>query len=716
MPIITFMLGNLRQRKSYSVVICVLVLLAGMLLTVTVSTTQNAGRAFDRAYTQVEGPHLMYWMLETSYKPEFKAWFAAQPGVQSVRVRPQRDVKGAVLEKNGEVLRQNSEYHVLAYDPADKLRLIDSAYSKDKLLPKGEVYLPYAFQIKNGLAVGDVVDYKFGEQAMQFRVAGFLEDPIWGGELVGGKFLYLSGEDVTELERLAAGSVARNLQLRVHFQEYNAVDAHTISKRFAAESNLNAFSLFTYDQIKSWHLTLPRLSMVVMVAFVLILSLITVTILRYAILATIEADFTNIGIIKALGFTPVMVQAAITGQYALLALASGLISIGVSAFLTPVVGTIILNSTGLFFTSDLPITVGLLTVAAIVLVVSLFTFMTAGRTRQISPVRAIAQGAAPPSISPRLNVKLERLAWLPFDFRMVAKQVLTKSKRYVLLGFISALLTYTLVFLLGLLAVFGSEKAINMLGGELSDIRLEAGTKAALDQLVASIKRDYDPVWATYQTTEQLSVDGERTVVRIKDDFDGTGELTTLRGRHPKEAGEVAISDLLRASLGKELDDQLTIKDKDGNPHSFVITGVFQTIDEGGSYVRMLESGMKRLDPAYQMNMGYVKLRTHYDLDRVVSEMKAKYTGYKEISNERKRTNDTLATLKSVFSAVSMLVALLTAVIIGVITLLITKITVFAEIRELGIFKAVGFSSARIRLQLAMRFALVTLAGGVLGV
>jgi putative ABC transport system permease protein len=299
---------------------------------------------------------------------------------------------------------------------------------------------------------------------------------------------------------------------------------------------------------------------------------------------------------------------------------------------------------------------------------------------------------------------------------MVVKQVLTRSKRYLLLGFIAALLTYTMVFLLGLVGVFGSEKAINMLGGEISDIRLEADTKPALDKLIADIKRDYNLVWATYQTTVQLDVDGGRTVVRIKDDFDATGELTTLRGHHPKQANEVAVSNLLGASLGKGIGDQLTIKDKNGHPHPFMITGVFQTIDEGGSYVRMLESGIKTLDPAYQLNMGYIKLRSHDNVDNMVSEMKTRYTGYKEISNEWKRTNDTLTTLRSVFAAISLLVALLTAVIVGVITLLITKITIFAEIRELGIYKALGFSSARIRLQLALRFALVTLLGGSLGI
>jgi len=125
---------------------------------------------------------------------------------------------------------------------------------------------------------------------------------------------------------------------------------------------------------------------------------------------------------------------------------------------------------------------------------------------------------------------------------------------------------------------------------------------------------------------------------------------------------------------------------------------------------------MKVLDPNYELNIGYIKLACHEDLDNVIDSMKARYTGYSEISNERKMTNDKLATMQSVFRTISQLVFVLTTVIISFTTLLIMKITIYSEAKELGIFKALGFSSARIRLQLALRFAMVTLVGGFVGV
>lgn len=715
MAILTFMMGNLKRRKLYSAVICILVFLTGLILTVTITTSKNAGKAYDTAFNDMEGPHLMYWMEEDKYHVDYKTWYEKQPGVQSVRLKIQRDLKGAVLEHNGTVLRNNIVYRMLIYESSDNMKIVNGIYPVEKSLSRGEIYLPCVFMTGNGLSVGDKVEYKFGKQMMSFVIAGFVEDPIYGGELVGGKFLYISPEDMTELEHLGNSTVSRNMQMRVRLHHYSASDAYRLNKSFVKEFSFNAFTLSTYDAIKSWHLSLPNISLAVMVVFALILSAITITIMRYAILSTIEADFTNIGIVKALGFTPFMVQAAISSQYAFLAMISGLSSLVFSCFISPLIGGAILKSTGLINYSKFSFPAGICIIAALVLVVSLFAYRIAGRTRSIRPVRAIAQGYAPAISSSKLNVNLSKLGFLPFDLRMAAKQVLTKLKRYVLLLFVSALLAYTLVFMLGLVQMFNSERAINMLGGELSDIRVSTETKTQLEQLFAEIRKDYEVLWTTYQKTEQLIIDEEMTIVRIKDDFNATGELSTLRGRHPKQANEAAISTLIRNSLGKDIGDSITIIDESGSGHQFVITGIFQTIDEGGSYVRMLESGMKLLDPEYEMNMGYVKLKSNENLDRVISEMKSTYSGYSDLSNERKQTDDKLNTMQSVFSTISTLVFVLTIAIIGFIVLLIMKITIYSETKELGIFKALGFSSARIRLQLALRFALVTTAGSMMG-
>lgn len=585
MSVFTYMLANLKKRKSYSVVICILVFLAGLILTVTLSTVLNIFKAYELAYAAIHGPHLLYWLPESSHTPELEEWFASQPGVESVTTKKERFVVGAELHHAGTVLRSNVVLHLHIYDPLDTMRLVDAKYAPEMELAQGDIYLPYLYKTGNGLVVGDTVEYLFGTQSMTYTVAGFVEEPLFGAELHGVKLLFLSEADMTALEQEGGNNVVRNQQIRVRLAHYKESDVQTMVNNFNQEMNENTGSAYTYAAFANGHLTLPKISLVVMIAFALILCLITMIMIRYAILATIEADFTDIGILKALGFTPRMVQSSIIGQYASLVLFSGSLSLLAASLVTPGVGKVILDSSGLSSTIQLSASMGAATLLVLIIIITAFSAVTARRANQISPVQAIAQGTAPVCCSSRAQVKLEKIGMVPFNLRMAFKQILTKSKRYILLLAVSALLAYTLVFLLGLVQLFNSEKSLNMLGGALSDIRVTAANRKMTADVVSQIQRDYPTDWVNFQKTTQLVVDGNKTTVRVMDDFEASGELYSTSGRHPLQANEVSVSELLAKSLQKGIGDQLVIKDIKGSEHLFLITGLFQTIDDGGTYI-----------------------------------------------------------------------------------------------------------------------------------
>ena len=716
MAVIKYMLANMKERKSYSAVICTLVFLAGLILTVTLSAALNVFTAYENAYAAIQGPHLMYSMPEANSAHELKEWFARQPGVKTVSTRQGRFIQGAELKHDNAVLRNNVVLHLQEYDTQHPMRLADAKHAPEIELAQGELYLPYIYKTGNGIASGDTVEYVFGSKSMTFNVAGFVEEPLFGAELHGIKLLFLSGADMAALEQLGGENVLRNQQIWVRLSDYNEPAVQAIIKDFNLEMNENSGSAYTYSTFANGHLTLPKISLVLVIAFVLILFIITITILRYAILSTIEADFTDIGVLKALGFTPNMVQSAIIGQYTLLALFSGILSLLAAYFAAPAAGNVVLGSSGLYHTAQLSASIGSITLAAFLIAISVFSAITARRASRISPVQAIAQGVAPAYYSSRFNVKFENLGAVPFNLCMALKQILTKSRRYLLLVAVSALLSYTLLFLLGLVQLFNSEKSLNMLGGAMSDIRVTADDRKTVADLAAQIQEDHTTIWTAFQKTTQLVVDGSKTTVRVMDSFESSGELYSTAGRHPLHENEVSVSELLAERMQKGVGEQLKIKDAAGREQLFQITGLFQTIDDGGTYIRMLESAIMTLNPEFQLNIAYIKLKSNDNLDRIIGQMQQKYTGYDEISNERKFTNDKLSTIQDVFSQVSRLVFALTVIIIGFITLLIVKITVHSETRELGIYKALGFSSGRLRLQLALRFLIITLFGGTIGV
>ena len=716
MAVIKFMMGNIKKRKAYSIVVCILVFLAGLIMAATVSTVQNAYRTFEGAFDRMEGPHLLYGIEEKYFKPEYRTWFENQSGVQTVSLFKGEQIEGSYLERNGIKIGGSISYAMVEYAPSYKMRLIDSVYPPEKLLSEGEIYLPYVYETSYGFKTGDGIDMSFMNKKVHYKIAGFIEDPLFGNALSDMKFLFISSAGMAEFLQFGEGNTVTSDQLRIRLAGYDDAAANKLRKDFAQICGSDIGFALTYGELRNANLKLPDIALVVMTLFSAFLCLITITIIRYAILATIEADFLNIGIVKALGFTPLMVRTSVTGQYALLTFLSGIFSLLAGIYVTPVLGRIALKSSGLYFSGALSLGASIFILAVLILIISAFSFITAGRTKKISPVGAIANGIAPVHFSPITNIGLEKIGFVPFNLRMALKQILTRTKRYVSLLIISVLFIFTLVLLFGIVEVFNSEKALSLLGSEFPDIKLAAGGRPDAERLVSDIRKDYDVEWTMFEDTTSLNVEDEVIMVKIRDTYESGGEVSTLYGRFPAHGNEAAISNLLKSRYNKDVGDYISIMDANGIKHHFLITGVFQSIDNGGSSVKMLESGMKTLDPQFELKTAFIKLKSHDGLDNIISEMKEKYLGFEDISNERSYSESSINILRSVFSAISALVFLFTAIIIGFVTLLVVKITVYAETKEMGIFKALGFSSAQIRLQLIFRFLIITVVGGLIGI
>jgi hypothetical protein len=279
---------------------------------------------------------------------------------------------------------------------------------------------------------------------------------------------------------------------------------------------------------------------------------ITLIILRYAILATTEADYVNIGVLKALGFTPAMIRFAITVQYTVIALAAGLFGIVAAIFASRYTWSVVFGSTGLYNQGDLSVTAALISILFLTAVISIFSCINAGKAGRISPMRAISQGRAPAYFSSVLNFRLERMTFIPFDLRMALKQFTSKVRRYSFLIIISALLMYLVMFLFGITSFLKTEDAYNSLGSELADIKIDTRTKADAVKLYAQISRDYGIKWVSYKRHDiEFLMDNSRIRAEVKDDFDANGQLFTISGRHPKHDNEIAVTNLVKKEFGK---------------------------------------------------------------------------------------------------------------------------------------------------------------------
>lgn len=713
MAVLKCMLGNLKKRKSYSIVICVLILLAGLILNISLSSIQNVNDSYDGAMNHIKGPDLLYWINQKNYNSKLEKWFEDRGNVASVNTYEALIYNGAYL-KGSENYFDSGDVIVQRYNKAENDRIIDGIKGI-KSIKDGLIYLPYLAKTNLGLKVGSRIDYRYGNKTMHFIIAGFFEDPMFGGALIDVKKILVSGNDYKKLMNSDKDmGIIHFISVRLNLRSQQNI--LKINREFMKNYDSKIIYVNDYYSQKSYHLLLSTIALDVMIAFAVLLLLITLTVIRYAIVSTIAADFVNIGILKALGFTPRMIQITITLQYVLLGFISILASIVTYRFAMQPIGKLLLKSSGLYYKDYFSLKTSIFVFVGLIASITCIAYLTARKTNTISPVRAIAKGVAPNHFSSAFDVPLEKLSFLPFDIMMAIKQIVTKFRQYFLLIVISGLLAYALVLLFSTTSFLNSEKAINMLGVQIGDIELDVNKKVDAERLIKQITKDYDVKQYYYQKSKQVFMENERSIVKISDDFDRTGDLKVLDGRHPKHDNEIAISVNIKSKYKKKIGDYVSIKGSDKRLHKFLITGIFQAVDEGGNVSRLTESGMKILDPDFQLNEVYFKLYSHKNLPSIIAQMKKRYHGYEEISNQYSQSIDEITSVRTVFKGVSELVLLLSIIIIAFVTLLIMKVTVHGERTELGIYKAVGFNSLKLRFELSLRFLLVCFTGSIFGI
>lgn len=713
MAVFKFIVSNIKAKKTYSIVIFTLCLFAVTLVAVSLSSLNSAGKAYDKAFDNSKTPHINMYMQEKNYSSQMIADFKKHSEVESAEFQKIILYNGAYFIDNGKNIGESTDFFFREYLPDNRMVLIDGTAGKDGRLHPGEVILPYAMHTKDNINVNDELELVCGETKLSLKVKAFIENPRNGSVLFGNKDIFLCE---TDLQKITGENAVKYGLLGVRLKNYDFNIQRRIQQEFQDKYNKQIGFAVNYDDIKNGHLILPKIILAVLILFAILLCGITLIILRYSILATTEADYVNLGVLKALGFTPGMIRFAITAQYTVVALIGGLFGIVAASFASRYTWSIVFGSTGLYNKGDLSPVSALISILLLTAVISIFSCINADKAGRISPMRAISQGRAPAYFSSRFNLKLERITFIPFDLRMALKQFTSKVRRYSFLIIISALLVYLVMFLFGVTSFLKTENAYNSLGSELADIEIDTNTKADAVKLCNQISRDYNVKWVSYKRPNlEFIMDGSRIRSEVKDDFDANGQLYTIRGRHPKHDNEIAITNLVKKEFGKGIGDYVVLKDDKGAGHKFLITGIFQSIQEGGRIIRIPESGVKNLYPDFELNELYIRLTNNIDLDTVISEMKSKYTGYTEISNQYNEDEDTKSVAKTAFTAISNLVFILTIFMVVIITILIVKVTIHAETGELGMYKAMGFSSAKLRLQLALRFLLITLFGAVIG-
>lgn len=682
---------------------------------------------------------LTIWTNGNSYEAEqldrmgygdIACWLTKEADIEKIETQLREADDTAKVERQEYIYVE--QYHVGGQEAAGTLQIFafnDEQYEyhvynenftgikeEPEELLSGEIYVSPVFCSLYNSKIGDEVLLEIsGKQEMvSCRIKGFFEDPVSGSSMMGIKSVLMSGEDMRKLsERIEeAGeektAVCGNL-LHIFKSENRPLSMGEFQSLLNDRTDLNSSVLFSYSKsaIMGFMLILQNIFAGFLLTFMAVLLMITIAITGHSISSSIEQDYVNMGILKAVGFTKADLRRVQILQYLLAVLTGMLPGIVLSGWLIKLINRLMVTTTGIILPSKVALEPGSAALGIILLLIFCFIYMKTIRIGKITPVRAIRQGADDVYFKSRLITKIHKKG---LAFHLAFRQLVSGKRQYVNVCMVTALLVFFLS-LTGRIGAWMGEDGkglMNSFSGEVYDFGFQCGDEELQKEIEKEIAR-LGKIAKQYEFKMERAavnhIDYLMNVVSAPECFN------VVEGRTCKYKNEIVVTEVVAKTLEVGIGDRVWVSYM-GKDIEFIISGIYQCANDMGENFGISKEGWE------QFQGGRVSFYQYY-LMVDSAEAKEITRFLNEAYGDRILVDDhTWSGLDSVLKtmqALEIFMYAITAVFILVAVYLTGSKILYREQRDMGIYRFLGFTAGRLKTAFATRFALVAVAGSVLG-
>ncbi|PKL24604.1 MAG: ABC transporter permease [Spirochaetae bacterium HGW-Spirochaetae-3] len=572
----------------------------------------------------------------------------------------------------------------------------------------GELYVPLAYLKDGTAALGDEASVA----GRRFRVAGFLRDSQMNSPLASSKRFLVSEGDFEALR--ADGSVEYLISFRLKDPAaLGAFEAAYAESGLPANGPTLSYPLFRLINAVSDGLLAALLTL--SGALTVCISLLCV---RFTLLAKIEEDYREIGVMKAIGLRLATIKRIYLAKYAAMAALGGAAGWGLSlAFRRPLLAGL-KQSMGEGAGAGLGPALSALGASLVALSIVCYVSLALGRFRRLSAAEALRFGAPADARAGANRPRLSRSRVLGVNTLLGIKDVWARKRLYAVMAIVMAAATFMAVVPTSLYSTMASPGFSAYMGVGECDLRL--GVQQAEDiparaaAIAEALRADPAVLSSVALTTKALwTTDPSGARIRLKVELGDHRSFPVLYsdGVPPTGPGEIALSAMNAADLRKATGDAMVIYDG-SSYRKLRVSGVYGDLTNGG---KTAKASFEAPEAEAMWAAAYAKLR---DPSRAAeaAERYATAFPYAKASDIGEFVRQTFsATLDSVKTAAYASVAVALAVA-ALISYLFMRMLIAKDRRPVAIVKALGFSEADLSAQFAVRSILVLAVGVSVGV
>ena len=728
MDVITLIKNNIKYKKGSFKSIIILMMIISMSVTAIVSLKKNFPDSIKAAYERVYDGNITLNICDRFLTSDMVDEVAKHPLVKKIEVLPALSPYSFKYSNGKE--GTNGIRIMQANERVDRFWNEDGSGFLEEIpqIGKGEVFLPRAMAEDAGVRIGDSIIFGFEEEEYSFVIKGLIEEPVCGSTFIGLKVPFISKEDFEELyaERKAVVEKSTEPMYDLYDIVYiaQADDSHLSDSRFAGILNREtamgsyASGILTKAESLYYQGMMPDLILNIFLAFVVILTVIVFVVMSNSISSSIELNYTDLGILKAQGFDTKRLRLVFLGQYMLAEILGAFVGFCLAIPIVKYLPRPFESLIGIKIYGGINIVLSIGILLGILLLSTAFIILFSGKVGRISPIRAVSSGRSEVYFDSRLNLPI-RGRFLSASIAL--RQFTSGKKRYLASIAIASLIVFFLLTTTGMTDATTSDNAQRAMGATSENVTVTVQVDYSPENteyvnkqfaLTENIIKEYSDYTERYRmATKNMLLDGQNVACRISEDEEG---FVITKGRTPRYDNEIVIGQLFAEDMGYSIGDTLKVayRGKDGE---FIVTGFCTGLTDTGRFFGMTGDGARTLIDDFAVHWAGYKIEDPSPniLDQIEERLKAELPEdcYVDIY-EPGASSDVFKQIAAAIKAVIYIISIFFALV--VVSMVCTK-TFVREKTDIGIYKAMGFSSGNLRIQFAMRFLIIAIFGIVIG-
>lgn len=709
---------DLMHRKSVNLILFLFITIATVFLASSVNNILVVSSSVDYYMDYANIPDVNLVAVNSGEKEKIMKWIETEaPGVKDYGYQEMLSVEQKNLHReNGKKFNAEGLSLFLSEESSDYCKGFDPNGGALHL-QDDEIGMPAFLMDKNDLKVGDKVRISLNGRDKTFTLKTVVKDAAFGNDMVGMSRIFMNSDMYKEFKKTGSEQT-----YALYFINVSSISEFTEAQNLQSfPSVLNTVSRSMYSMIYSFDLILAALLILVGICMILIALLV----LRFTLLFTMEEEYREIGIMKAIGLRDKAIRRLYLVKYTFL-VSSGaflglLISVPISCIMVARVSVnMIMEDSGVNFF------VNILCTLLIIFLVMLFCMNCTRKLSRITAISAIRGGHSGESFAKASALYLFKQKYLRVPAYLGINDMLTHLKRYALL-----LVTFCISFVLITIPL----NTINTMQSSEMASKFTVNTDSAVYIKKIEGKRD-----SAYRNSAQLKKGMQRVEREMKEKgydaeltassiyflpFHAPGKkgntkimslqiqgrnteyLDYLEGSAPVLENEIAFSRLILEDNNWHIGDRIEA-DLNGETYKFIITGSYADYMQLGSSARLnAKLDLSKVDMFEYWNVN-VDMKTDKSQTELKDTLQKQFPDYEWYTAQEIVDRNIGGIQESLSELLIPMTAMLCAVIM-LITLLMEKLFIVREKGEIAMMKSIGFRNSSIRSWQVIRMILVAL-------